>query len=182
MKIRQILLTVALLGFVHAETQSVKVPSAAMKRDIPATVTVPDGYQNTDKARPVVYLLHGAGDNERGWCERTPVQQMANEHDVIIVTPGTGTSWYFDSPEDKNFQFETFVSSELVKFVDSNYRTIVKREARALAGNSMGGHGAMFLAIRHRDTFSAAAPMSGGLDIRASDPAVGAFPERWDIK
>jgi S-formylglutathione hydrolase FrmB len=182
MKIRILIPTAALLVSAQAEIQSVKVPSAAMKREIPATVTVPDGYQNSDKARPAVYLLHGAGDNERGWCERTPVQQMANDHDVIIVTPGTGTSWYFDSPVDKNFQFETFVSSELVKFVDSNYRTISKREARALAGNSMGGHGAMFLAIRHRDIFSAAAPMSGGLDIRSSDPAVGAFPERFDIK
>lgn len=182
MKPQNILLAITLATCAHAEIQNVKVPSTAMRRDIPATVTLPAGYQATDAPRPVVYLLHGAGDNERGWCDRTPVQEMADTHSVIIVTPGTGTSWYFDSPEDKNFQFETFVSSELVKFVDDGYRTIPKRESRALAGNSMGGHGAMFLAIRHRDVFSAAAPMSGGMDIRAADPKVGSFPELWDIK
>ena len=166
----------------RAEIQSVKVPSDVMRRDIPATVTLPKGYRDTDALRPVLYLLHGAGDNERGWCDRTPVQEMADAHGIIIVTPSVGTSWYFDSPEDRDSQFETFVASELVKFVDAHYRTIADRKARALAGNSMGGHGAMFLAVRHKDTFGAAAPMSGGMDIRASDPQVGAFPENWDLK
>ena len=165
-----------------AEMQPVKVLSAIMNREIPAMVTVPKDYRVTDGPRPVLYLLHGAGDDERTWCDRTPVQEMADTYGVIIVTPGVGTSWYFDSPEDKNSQFETFVASELVKFVDAHYRTVPKREGRALAGNSMGGHGAMFLAIRHKDVFSATAPMSGGMDIRAADPRVGAFPENWDIK
>ena len=166
----------------HAEIHSVKVSSAVMNRDIPATITVPKDYQSTDAPRPVLYLLHGAGDNERGWCDRTPVQEMSDIYGVIIVTPSVGLSWYFDSPVDKDSQFETFVSSELVKFVDTHYRTLAKREGRALAGNSMGGHGAMFLAVRHKDVFSAVAPMSGGMDIRASDPQVGAFPENWGIK
>jgi len=177
-----VLALVALAGVARSEIQSVKVPSTIMQREIPATITLPMGYQDSDPPRPVVYLLHGAGDNERGWAERTPVQEMANVYNVIIVTPAAGLSWYFDSPEDKNSQFETFVASELVKYVDAHYRTISRRSGRALAGNSMGGHGAMFLAIRHKDVFSAAAPISGCMDIRGSDPQIGAFSERWGIK
>jgi S-formylglutathione hydrolase FrmB/lysophospholipase L1-like esterase len=166
-----------------AQVNSVRVASAVMKREIPATVVIPDACA-AEPARkfPTLYLLHGAGDNERGWLDRSPVREMADTYGVIIVTPSTGNSWYFDSPVDPGSQFETFVAAELVTFVDTHYSTIAKRTARALAGNSMGGHGAMFLGIRHRDTFSASASMSGGVDIRASDPQVGAFPENWDIK
>lgn len=161
--------------------QRVKVPSAAMKRDIPVSVALPKGYSASTAAYPVLYLLHGAGDDEMGWYTRTPVQEMADTYGVIIVSPSVGLSWYFDSPEDKNLQFETFTAVELVKFIDATYRTTPRREARALAGNSMGGHGTMFLAIRHRDTFSAAAPMSGGMDICGSDPQVGRFSNNWGL-
>ena len=166
-----------------AQVEPIRVASAAMKREIPAMVVLPD-IRSTQPTRrfPTLYLLHGAGDDERAWIDRTPVREMADTYGVIIVTPATGTSWYFDSPVDPASQFETFVAAELVGFVDQHYPTIAKRTARALAGNSMGGHGSMFLAVRHRDTFSVAAPMSGGMDLRASDPQVGAFPDKWDIK
>jgi S-formylglutathione hydrolase FrmB len=160
-----------------AQPKRLQVPSAVMKRDIPASVTLPKGYAQSGLSYPVIYLLHGAGDDEMVWTARTPVQELADTYGIIVVTPSTGTSWFFDSPIDKKFQFETFTASELVKFVDANYRTVPRREGRALAGNSMGGHGAMFLGIRHTDTFSAAAPMSGGMDIRA-----GSFPNNWNLK
>lgn len=166
-----------------SQEEAVRIPSTVMKRDIAAMVVLPNAYA-TEQARrfPTLYLLHGAGDNERSWLDRTPLREMADKYGVIIITPATGTSWYFDSPEDPNSQFETFVASELVTFMDSHYRTLTRRSARALAGNSMGGHGTMFLAARHKDSFGAAAPMSGGMDIRASDPRVGSFPNNWDIK
>lgn len=173
--------TVATVSAPQARPVRIQVPSAVMKRAIPAAVALPNGYAESTAAYPVVYLLHGAGDNEMGWYSRTPVQEMADTHGVIVVSPSVGLSWYFDSPEDKDSRYETFTAVELVKYMDANFRTIPKREARALAGNSMGGHGAMFLAIRHKDVFSAAAPMSGGMDIRASHPQVGPFPSQWGI-
>ena len=166
-----------------AQVESVRIPSAVMKREIPASVVLPEIRPAQPTLRfPTLYLLHGAGDDERAWIDETPVREMADTYGVIIVTPAAGTSWYFDSPVDPASQFETFVAAELVAFVDKHYPTIARRKARALAGNSMGGHGAMLLAVRHRDTFSVAAPMSGGMDLRASDPLVGAFSENWDIK
>jgi len=169
-------------NFALALVDFVQVPSEVMKKKIPSSVTMPADYASTKTRLPVVYLLHGAGDDERGWGLNTPVQEMADKYRVIIVTPSVGLSWYFDSPVDSSSQFETFVSKELVKYVDSHYRSLPKREGRALAGLSMGGHGAMFLGLRHKDIFSAAVPMSGGVDICGSHPLVGPFSERWGIK
>ena len=85
---------------------------------------------------------------------------------LIFVCPNGENSWYWDSPLNKDSQFETFVSRELVSYVDGHYRTLPSREKRAITGLSMGGHGALWLAIRHQDVFGAAGSTSGGLDIR----------------
>lgn len=106
-----------------------------------------------------------------------PVQEMADKYGVIIVTPSVGLSWYFDSPVDSNTQFETFVSKELVKYVDSHYRSLPKRGA-CTCWVEYGGHGAMFIAVRHKDVFSAAVPISG--ELTYADPTlVGSFSDRW---
>src|SRR6185312_5486702 len=94
---------------------------------------------------------------------------------VLIVCPdGAYGSWYWDSPVDSSFKYETYVSSELVKWVDSKYKTIKDPKGRAITGLSMGGHGALYLAFKHQDVFGAAGSMSGGVDLRP-------FPKNWDI-
>ena len=175
-----IFLTVVFLltgtGVFAAQKLLESVFSRSMKKSIPALVVLPDSYQNSAEIFPVVYLLHGAGDDENAWVNRTSVMELADLYNTVFVCPSAGrTSWYFDSPIDPEYQYETFVSSELVSFIDGKFRTVKNRSGRGIAGNSMGGHGALFLAIRHRDVYSAAASMSGGVDIRP-------FPERWDIK
>ena len=87
---------------------------------------------------------------------------------------GAYSSWYFDSPVDPTFKYETFVSKELVEHVDANFKTRKDRKARAITGLSMGGHGAMYLAIRHQDVFANVGSMSGGVDIRP-------FPNNWHL-
>ena len=72
------------------------------------------------------------------------------------------------------YMYETFVSKELISYMDKHYKTIADRSGRAVTGNSMGGHGALYLAIRHQDVFGSAGSMSGGVDFRP-------FPENWDI-
>jgi S-formylglutathione hydrolase FrmB len=94
---------------------------------------------------------------------------------LIIVCPDGGySSWYFDSPIDPAFRYDTYISNEVVKYIDAHYRTIPNRSHRAIAGLSMGGHGALYLALRHPDTFGSAGSMSGGVDLRP-------FPGEWDI-
>ena len=154
---------------------TIAVPSPGMKKEVPATVILPDAYQKEGVRLPVLYLLHGYSDNNLGWVTRTPVKDLADQYGIIVVCPDAAySSWYFDSPEDPAWRYETFVSKELVTEIDKRYRTLPKRESRAIAGLSMGGHGAMFLAIRHPDTFSVAVCLSGGVDLRP-------FPDNWDI-
>ena len=100
--------------------------------------------------------------------------QIADEKGIIFVCPDGKNSWYWDSPKDPSYRYETFVSSELVKYIDGHYKTIADRKGRAITGLSMGGHGAMWNAIRHKDTFGAGGSTSGGGDIRP-------FPLNWDM-
>jgi S-formylglutathione hydrolase FrmB len=158
-----------------ATVSTIAVPSPGMKKDVPATVILPNSYQKDDIRLPVLYLLHGYSDNHQTWVSRTPVKELADQYGIIVVCPDAAySSWYFDSPEDPAWRYETFVSKELVTEIDKRYRTLPKRESRAIAGQSMGGHGALFLAIRHRETFSVAVCLSGGVDLRP-------FPDNWDI-
>lgn len=152
--------------------------SAAMHKNIKAVVVKPADY-STGKKYPVIYLLHGAGGKYSDWVTNTPDKQtiprLADQYNVIIVCPdGNVTSWYFDSPVDSTYRYETYVSSELVKYVDAHYSTIADRSGRAITGLSMGGHGALYLAFRHQDVYGACGAMSGGVDLRP-------FPENWDI-
>ena len=84
-------------------------------------------------------------------------------------------SWYWNSPVDPKSQYETFISDELIKAIDSKYKTIKNRTGRAITGLSMGGHGALYLAIKHQDVFGAAGSMSGGVDIGHS-LTIGIWP------
>ncbi|WP_183575053.1 alpha/beta hydrolase [Mucilaginibacter sp. X5P1] len=152
--------------------------SAAMHKNIKAVVVKPDDY-STSKKFPTVYLLHGAGGKYSDWVTNVPdkqtVQKLADLYDIIVVCPdGNVTSWYFDSPVDQAYKYETYISSELVSYIDSHYATIKDRSKRAITGLSMGGHGALYLAFRHQDVFGACGSMSGGVDLTP-------FPDNWDL-
>jgi S-formylglutathione hydrolase FrmB len=159
-----------------ARVETRDIYSEAMKKDIPATFVTPDSYSKGTESYPVVYLLHGYSGDHGQWLEFSPLEDLADRHDVIIACPDGGYgSWYFDSPEDPAYRYETHVAAEVVAFTDEKYRTIKSREGRAITGLSMGGHGGMFLALRHKDVFGAAGSTSGGVDIRP-------FPDNWEIK
>jgi S-formylglutathione hydrolase FrmB len=158
---------IALLLFVnsHAATDTVVVYSNSMFKDVRCVVVTPTSYPSTNDRFPVVYLLHGYSGNYSDWIKKEPrLQQLADENRVMIVCPDGG-SWYFDSPVDFTKRYETHVALEIPAYIDANYRTVANRTGRAIAGLSMGGHGALFLAARHRDVFGACSSMSGGLDV-----------------
>ena len=154
--------------------KDVNVWSEGMNKNVPVKVITPDSY-NTAKNYPVIYILHGYGDTSYKWAAGGVVGQLADQYDVLAVLPDGGfSSWYFDSPVMPEYKYETFISKELIEYIDSNYSTIRDRKGRAITGNSMGGHGAMYNAIRHQDVFGSVGCLSGGVDIRP-------FPENWDI-
>lgn len=158
-----------------AHVDTVLTYSSSMKKEIPAVVITPDSY-NKQTNYPVLYLLHGHGGNYADWVNKTDAKTISDQYNFIIVCPdGNISSWYFDSPMDSTSRYETYVAQELVEWIDRNYSTDAKREARAITGLSMGGHGALYLAFKHQDTFGACGSMSGGVDISP-------FPNNWGIK
>ncbi|WEK35219.1 MAG: alpha/beta hydrolase family protein [Candidatus Pseudobacter hemicellulosilyticus] len=161
---------------VHAgAVDTILVHSNAMNKDVKVVIIKPAKYKKA-AALPVVYLLHGYSGNYAGWIKEKPaLAQRADELNVLFVCPDGGFgSWYFDSPVDPAFRYETFMTTELVPFIDSHYKTKADRNFRAIAGLSMGGHGAFYLAFRHLDLFGQAGSMAGGVDIRP-------FPKNWDL-
>ena len=160
---------------IAVQLDTVLIFSAAMEKEIPAIVVTPSNY-SPDKRFPVVYLLHGYSGNYTNWISlASGTQYLADRHNLILVMPDGGySSWYFDSPMDPTIRYETFISQELVEFVDRNFSTIASREGRAITGLSMGGHGALYIAFRHQEIFGAAGSMSGGVDFLP-------FTNRWNL-
>ena len=169
------LLTIIFIGKLRAATvDTIETYSPSMKKTIKAVVIKPEAY-NTARELPVVYLLHGYSGNYSDWIKKAPgFEKAADDHQLIIVCPDGNNSWYWDSPVDDKFKYETYISGELVKWIDGNYKTIKNKKGRAITGLSMGGHGALYLALTHQDVFGAAGSMSGGVDIRS-------FPENWEM-
>ncbi len=153
-----------------ATVDTVEVYSATMQKSMRAAVILPQQYRQSGKPFPVLYLLHGGQGSFRDWLTKTTdtmlVQRLADQYNIIIVTPeGALTSYYFDSPLDKENQYETFIAKEVVDKIDATYHTLKDRKGRIIAGLSMGGHGAMYIAARHPDLFCAAGSMSGVMNI-----------------
>lgn len=153
---------------------SVLIHSDKMDKDVKAMVVLPENYSDSQKY-PVVYLLHGYGGDEHSWLDVRPdMDVLATRYGMIIVCPDGKNSWYMDSSDKGEFGYETFISQELPRYIDSNYSTIDSPEGRAITGLSMGGHGAMYNAIRHQDVFGACGSTSGGVDFTP-------FPNSWKI-
>ncbi len=161
---------IPLLGFTQVKTDTIQVYSPAMKKNLKAAVTTPSSYQGGAEKYPVLYLLHGGSgafsDWHRNVTEPGLVERMAEEYELIIVTPGVGpSSYYFDSPMLDSVRYETYITSELIPHIDKSFRTLAQRESRAITGLSMGGHGAIMLSAKHPDLFIAAGSMSGVMNI-----------------
>jgi S-formylglutathione hydrolase FrmB len=150
-----------------ASVDTLSIYSNSMHRPVKTVVVLPAAYQqNSTMKFPVIYLLHGAFGSYNNWITRVPhIQQLADQYKIMIVCPDGGyTSWYYDSPIDTTYRFETFVGTEVPAYMDTHYRTIADRKGRAITGLSMGGHGGIFLGFRHADRFSAVGSMSGALN------------------
>ena len=171
-----ITLLLCIVSLCAQQVDTVKIHSK-MGHDLKNVVILPKSYAEGNTRYPVVYLLHGCGGNYASWITIKPeLPQLASQYNLIIVCPdGLINSWYWNSPLNKDMQFEDYISDEVIRYTDSHYRTIADRSARAISGLSMGGHGAMWNAIRHRDVFGAVGSTSGGLDIRP-------FPTNWKMQ
>ncbi len=161
------------------QVDTVTIWSQSMQKPIKNVVILPTEYDpNTPQDWPVVYLLHGFRGRYDTWINKTQpdLPAAASRMGEIIVCPDGGfSSWYWDSPIDSTMRYETYITQELIAAIDSLYQTRPSREGRAITGYSMGGHGALYLALRHSNIFGACGSMSGGV-------ALLPFPKNWDIE
>lgn len=153
-----------------AKVDTLQVASTAMGKTYKAAVVLPNSYSKSKTAFPVMYLLHGAYGHFSDWLKNTPnkklVHNLADQYNMIIVMPeGETFSFYIDSPVNKESQFETFITQEVIQKVDKTYKTIANKNGRVITGLSMGGHGALYLSARHPELFCAAGSMSGAVDM-----------------
>jgi S-formylglutathione hydrolase FrmB len=160
-----------------AQVDTILIHSPSMNKDIKCVVILPAVHDDTLARWPVIYLLHGWSASYAQWPATAPqLVQEADHLGILFVCPDGGyDSWYFDSPVDSSVRYETFVTKELIPYIDAHYSTWTDRAHRAITGLSMGGHGALYLAMRHKDLFGAAGATSGGVDFRP-------FPDNWGIK
>lgn len=129
-------------------------------------------------ALPVLYLLHGLSDDHTAWMRRTSLERYAASRQLAVVMPCGGRSFYTN--EAHGGRYWDFISEELPRAVQSFFPVSRRREDTFAAGLSMGGYGALKLALRHPDRYAAAASFSGVVDVAqaASSPAFrGIFPD-----
>jgi putative tributyrin esterase len=134
----------------------------ALRKMTSVSVILPEGRPGPF---PVLYLLHGLTDDHTAWRRHSNVERYVSGLPLIVVMPNGERGWYTDSVSVPENAFETFITKDLIGFIDNTFRTIPTDEGRAVAGLSMGGYGATKLAIKYPDLFCAAASLSGGVAI-----------------
>jgi S-formylglutathione hydrolase FrmB len=140
----------------------VHLGGGALGKQVSAQVILPEGMPGPF---PVMYLLHGLGDNHTVWTRRTSLERYLDGVPLIVVMPNGERGWYSDSQSHPHQAFETFITRDLIGWVDNTFQTIALREGRVIAGLSMGGYGAFKLALKYPDLFCAASSLSGAVEM-----------------
>jgi len=165
--------------------------SNVLNDDREYNIFLPKSYEtDVNRKYPILYLLHGLNDTNKGWTERGHVKDVADQLiasgemcEMIIVTPNAGGNinqgaWngYFNMP---GWNYETFFFTEFVPYIEKTYRVIGDKQHRAVAGLSMGGGGATVYGQRHSDMFAAVYAMSALMNIPGETDAP---PQNQDDK
>jgi enterochelin esterase-like enzyme len=173
---KKLLLTITLsLGafmFLWAQggkvSDNLTIVSKILKMDRKYAIYLPEDYYTSDRFYPVLYLLHGSGDDQSGWVQYGEVKHIADKAiaegkctAMIIVMPdgNTGQRGYFNSPKG-DWNYEDFFFQEFIPTIEKTYRIRNEKRYRAISGLSMGGGGTFMYALHHPELFSAACPLS----------------------
>lgn len=142
---------------------TVNFRSTVLSQETAVNIVLPEGCAEEDI--PTVYLLHGMHGDHTSWCRKSNIERYAAERRLAIVMPDGENGFYTDMKYGKKHY--TFVSEELVNYTRKVFRLSRRRERTFVAGLSMGGYGAFRLALTKPEQYSAAASLSGCLDIIA---------------
>ena len=149
-------------------SDNLSMTSKILKMDREYAIYLPADYETSKRSYPVLYLLHGSGDDQSGWVQFGEVKQIADKAildgkstAMIIVMPDgdTGQKGYFNSPKG-DWNYEDYFFQELMPFIEKTYRIRAEKRYRAISGLSMGGGGTLMYALHHPELFSSACPLS----------------------
>jgi len=149
-------------------SDNLSIPSKILKMDRKYAIYLPADYETSGRSYPVLYLLHGAGDDQSGWVQFGEVKNIADKAiqegkctAMIIVMPdgNTGQRGYFNSPKG-DWNYEDFFFQEFMPTIEKTYRIRAEKRYRAISGLSMGGGGTFMYALHHPELFSSACPLS----------------------
>ena len=147
---------------------NLSMTSTILKSERKFAIYLPPDYETSQRSYPVLYLLHGAGDDQTGWIQFGEVLRIADNTiregkatPMIIVMPdaNTGQRGYFNDIKGE-WRYEDFFFEELIPYVEKTYRIKSEKHYRAVAGLSMGGGGSFMYALHHPEMFSSACPLS----------------------
>ncbi len=168
---------IALLTFLFVVTSALSqtgkvfdnltLPSKILDSERKYAVYLPPDYETSERSYPVLYLLHGAGDDQTGWVQFGEVLRITDTSikegiatPMVIVMPdaNTGKRGYFNQSDD--WRYEDFFFEEFMPAIEKKYRIKSEKRYRAVAGLSMGGGGSFMYALHHPELFSSACPLS----------------------
>ena len=149
-------------------SDNLTITSKILNMDRKYAIYLPEDYYTSDRFYPVLYLLHGSGDDQSGWVQFGEVKHIADKAisegkctAMIIVMPdgNTGQRGYFNSPKG-DWNYEDFFFQEFIPIIEKAYRIRAEKRYRAISGLSMGGGGTFMYALHHPELFSSACPLS----------------------
>ncbi len=163
-----ILISFSVNGQMGKVFDDLSVHSDILNMDRKYAIYLPPDYESSSRSYPVLYLLHGGGDDQTGWVQFGEVLHIADKAinagkatPMIIVMPdaNTGRRGYFNDPKNE-WRYEDFFFEEFMPYVEKTYRIKGEKRYRAIAGLSMGGGGSFMYALHHPELFSSACPLS----------------------
>lgn len=160
--------TISLIAQSGKVIDNLTMTSKILKGERKYAVYLPPDYETSQRSYPVLYLLHGAGDDQTGWVQFGEVLNITDKAiqegkatPMIIIMPdaNTGQRGYFNNLKN-DWRYEDFFFEEFMPYVEKTYRIKSEKRYRAVAGLSMGGGGSFMYALRHPELFSSACPLS----------------------
>lgn len=135
--------------------------SSLIGKNVPCRLLIPELALQSLEPIPVLYLLHGLFGSCENWTDLTGLKRYVGDTTLLIVMADGGDNWYTDSEK----KYESYLIQDLIPEIESRYNAGTVRAKRAIAGNSMGGYGALKIALKHPEMFSFTASFSGAFHL-----------------
>lgn len=173
-KIITLVLCVSMSGYIMSQTGKVfdnlSMKSKILNMERKYAIYLPPDYETSQRSYPVLYLLHGGGDDQTGWVQFGEVQNITDKAikdgaatPMIIVMPDANTVHRgFSNNATNTWRYEDFFFQEFMPYIEKTYRIKSEKHYRAVSGLSMGGDGTFTYALHHPELFCAACPLSAG--------------------